>query len=211
MRQTNHPFPNLNYRINNIPYEEWMDSAHVSIRHRACECDGRLKPVNVSYKIKETPFDVALRVDTMDIIVHDTTYIDVHDTTYIPVHDTTYIPVHDTTYIDVHDTTYIYVHDTTYIPVHDTTYIDVHDTTYIPVHDTTYIDVHDTVILTKIVTKYDAITLTKIVTKHDTVRVEVPVYIREAAPEQKSRRRRRPRKADAVEEKNRDIRKEKEE
>lgn len=214
LRQNNHRFPNMNYRINNIPYEDWMNGAHIRIKHRACDCDARLKPVNVSYKIKETPFDVALRVDTFDIIVHDTTYIDVHDTTYIDVHDTTYIPVHDTTYIYVHDTTYIPVHDTTYIPVHDTTYIDVHDTTYIPVHDTTYIDIHDTtyipvhdttvvirhdtVTLTNIVTKYDTITLTNTVIQHDTVRIEVPVY-RQApdmdetavAPQQKAKRRKR--------------------
>lgn len=79
LREGDHPLPRVNYRLDNIPYQLWTDSAELVLHPESYNNDDRLSSFSV--QVHRIPPVIVERTDTL--IVHDTIRITVDRPVYV--------------------------------------------------------------------------------------------------------------------------------
>lgn len=79
LREGDHPLPRINYRLNDIPYQQWTDSAELVLHPESYNNDARL--ASFSVQVYHIPPVTIERTDTL--IVHDTIRITVDRPVYV--------------------------------------------------------------------------------------------------------------------------------
>lgn len=81
IRDGGNQLPRINYKKDDIPYQQWMDSASIVLRDENCNCDSRLIPFSIN--VERIPPLVVIQKDT--IIIRDTIKVDKPVITAVPV------------------------------------------------------------------------------------------------------------------------------
>ena len=72
LREGDHPLPVINYRMDDIPYEPWMEQADITILYKSYNSDSRLVPIRA--ELERIPPVVIVKTDTL--IIRDTIRIE---------------------------------------------------------------------------------------------------------------------------------------